>query len=163
MAAFLRRIRRVSDGSYRVRLPAQEREFLEQLSPQLRELLNDPSADGDPALGRLFPPAYSKEEDASRNAEYGRLMRDDLREHHLAALAVLEETAKATRLDEEQLSAWMGALNVLRLVLGTRLDVTEEMFESDIADDDPRAPALALYGYLSMLQAEVIDALSGGG
>ena len=39
-------------------------------------------------------------------------------------------------------SSWLGVLNDLRLVLGTRLEVTEETTEEDFATDDPRAQSL---------------------
>ena len=63
-----------------------------------------------------------------------------------------------TSLDEDQINAWMGAVNDLRLVLGTRLDVTEDM--DDIELDDPRAGAFAVYHYLTHLLAEIVDALA---
>ena len=44
---------------------------------------------------------------------------------------------------------WMGALNDLRLVLGTRLDVQEDTFATEPDLNDPRGQALAVYGYLS--------------
>ena len=65
---------------------------------------------------------------------------------------------ESDRVDENQLHAWSTALNDLRLVLGTRLDVTEDMDEVD--PEDPRAPAFALYGYLTWLQGEIIEALA---
>ena len=40
------------------------------------------------------------------------------------------------------MTAWMGTLNSLRLVLGTRLDVDEELPTLD--PDDPLAPAAGL-------------------
>ena len=54
----------------------------------------------------------------------------------------------------------MTALNDLRLVLGTRLDVSEDTVEVEPDDDD--APAYAVYGYLSYLLGEVVDALADG-
>jgi hypothetical protein len=54
----------------------------------------------------------------------------------------------------------MGALNDLRLVLGTRLEVSEDMDEEPFAPDDPRASAFAVYRYLSELQWMVVEALS---
>ena len=123
---------------------------------QLRELLTDAAHDGDPALERLFPPAYGADEQ-DKNLEYTQLMREDLRNGRLAAINVLEETIDGNELTEEQLLSWMGALNDIRLVIGTRLDVTEDMDELD--DDDPRAPMFGLYQYLTWLQSDVIDAL----
>ena len=74
---------------------------------------------------------------------------------------MLEETADAERLDEDQLLAWMRALNHVRLVLGTRLDVTEEGDERPLSPRDPRTGAFAVYDYLTYLQGEIIEALSG--
>lgn len=148
------RIRRTRSGDFAVELEGWERDLLRSLPGQLRDLLSS----DDPALERLYPPAYL--DDGERNEEYRRLMRDDLTSHRLTSLDVLEATLDAKRLDEDQLLAWMGALNDLRLVLGTRLDVTEDMYEVGLPDDDPRAPAFALYGYLGFLQEAVVEALS---
>ncbi len=146
------KIRRTRSGDYTVDLETWERDLLRSLPGQLRDLL----ASDDPALERLFPPAYL--DDHERNDEYRRLMRTDLTDHRLSSLAVLEATLDEKRLDDAQLTAWMGALNDLRLVLGTRLEVSEEMLEVD--EDDPRAPGFALYSYLGYLQETVVQALS---
>ena len=55
---------------------------------------------------------------------------------------------------------WLRALNQLRLLLGTRLDVTEEGDERPMSDDDPRAATFALYDYLAFLQDQLVDALA---
>lgn len=158
---FGRRVKRNRDGTYAVKLPPEERDLLRSLPGQLRALLTDGAADGDPALERLFPPAYSADvDDASqRNAEYASLMRDDLRAARLTSLDVMESSVDRTSLSEDELVAWLGALNDLRLVFGTRLDVQEDM--DDVAPDDPLAPAFALYYYLTWLQEQVVHALSG--
>jgi hypothetical protein len=150
-----RRIRRNRKGDFEIHLETEERELLSALPEQLRELL----ADDDPSVFRLFPSAYT--DDPERDAEFHRLMREDLLAHHLGALEVLEKTASAEQLDEEQMVGWMQALNSLRLVLGTRLEVTEEMYEQPIDPDDPRAPLFAVYSYLGWLQEEIVEALSG--
>jgi hypothetical protein len=87
-------------------------------------------------------------------------MREELLEGKLAALAIVEETAGADHLTGEQLEGWLGALESLRLFLGTQLDVTEEAYAIELDPDDPSAPALALYGYLSWLQEQAVEALS---
>ena len=156
MPLFSRRMKRAGPGRFRFRISPEEREFLRDLPGQMREILTDPSSNGDPALQRLFPPAYGAG-DQERNREYASLVRDDLVQHRLAALAVVEETLDRDELTEEQMLAWMGALNDARLVLGTRLDVAEDM--DPPAEDDPDFPAFFLYSYLSQLQAEIIDAL----
>lgn len=154
-----RRVRRTRRGDYALRLPEAERELLRRLPAQMRELLTE--EEPDPATRRLFPPAYADPSHASHDAEYQRYMHDDLVQRRLAAAAVMEETLDAERLDEEQLTAWMSALNDLRLVLGTRLDVSEDG-GPDLDESDPRAPLVALYHYLGWLQEQVVEALSSG-
>ncbi len=149
-----RGIRRRRDGSYRVELPAEERDVLAALPSQLREALDA----GEPTLYRLFPPAHAADEDA--NEEYARLVGPGLVDGKLLALSELERTAHATRLTEDELGAWLGALESLRLVLGTQLDITEETY-GGFDEDHPEAPRLALYHWLSWLQEEVVQALSG--
>ena len=75
------------------------------------------------------------------------------RRRQARALPELERTAASDRLDEVELGAWLGALESLRLALGTRLDVTEETYAA-LDPDDPQAPELAVYGWLSWLQEE---------
>jgi Domain of unknown function (DUF2017) len=149
-----RPIRRHRKGYYEIRLPPTDREFLRTLAQEMRELVSGE----DPSLSRLFPVAYPDDED--RQTEYRLLVHDELRSSHLEALAALEEHAGAERLDEGQLMAWMRALNEVRLVLGTRLDVSEEGDERPVDDTDPRWEAFAVYDYLTHLQAEIVEALS---
>ena len=150
-----RRVSRTHQGTYAVRLPAPERALLANLVGQLRDLLQVTT--DDPSLRRLFPTAYH--DDAERDREYQQLVRDELLERRLAALDTVDATAEARELDGAQLSAWLTALNDLRLVLGTRLDVQED--QEAIDEDHPDAPAMAVYGYLSGLLDDVVDALTG--
>jgi len=141
-------------GGYILNLPPDERALLRSLPAQFREVLQT----DDPSLRRIFPPAYTDDDDA--NDEFQRLMREELLEGKLAALAIVEETAAFDRLTGEQLEGWLGALESLRLFLGTQLDVTEETYAIELDPDDPSAPALALYSYLSWLQEQAVEALS---
>jgi hypothetical protein len=151
-----RRVKRTRRGDFELRLPAEERAVLEALVPQLRQLLDGDLAD--PSLRRLFPTAYA--EDPERDREYHALVRDELADRRRATVDTLLATLDEPRLTEEQLTAWMGAVNDLRLVLGTRLDVSEE---TELPDDpdDPDAPMLALYGYLGFLLEDIVEALAG--
>lgn len=63
------------------------------------------------------------------------------------------------RLTDEQAQAWLTALNDLRLALGTLLDITEDM-PDELPADDPRAPHLAVYHWLTWVQESLIQALS---
>ena len=155
---FGRRIKRSRHGGVELRLPDEERQFLKSLVPQVREVIEDPDPD-DPALARLYPDAYP--DDEQRQAEYRLLAQVELVDSHLRALAELESSASADRLNEDQANAWMRAINEVRLVLGTRLEITEDGDERPTSWDDPRMPAFAAYGYLSELQWELIEALGG--
>jgi len=149
------RVRLLRGGTYEIRLPDDEREMLRRLCSELRDLL----IAEDPSIGRLYPDAYG--DDAAASAEYARLMRDDLTAGHLEALETMERTAAETRLDGVQMTAWLGALNDIRLVLGTRLDVTEDLYETGLPPGDPRGPQFALYQYLGYLQEQVVEAVAG--
>jgi hypothetical protein len=142
------------DGRYRLRIGAAERETLLGLCEELRGLLESDDA----SVARLFPAAYRDDADAS--AEYDRLVRGSLLAGRLEALETVERTISADRLDETELAAWCGALNDLRLVLGERLGVTEDLYEGGIDPADPRAPELALYGWLTWLQGWTVEALA---
>jgi hypothetical protein len=150
------RIERNRRGEFRLRLAAAEREALRAMPDQLRSLLVE--SPEDPTLHRLFPRAY--QDDPEREEEYRGLMRDELLEQHLSALRVMEETVDADRLTEEQAVAWLSALNDLRLVLGTRLDVSEDTYGEEIDERDPRFPSLAMYSYLGFLEEQLVEALA---
>ena len=157
MSLFRRhRIRRTRTGRYEINLPAPERTLLGNLADQLRELMSETT--DEPSVRRLFPTAYH--DDPERDREYQQLVRDELLERRLTALATLETTLEADELDEGQLGAWLSSLNDLRLVLGTRLDVSEGPIDVDA--DDPHAPAYAVYEYLGFLLSQVVDALTEG-
>ena len=159
MARFGRRVRRTRHGDFEVRLPDNEREVLLALVAALRAAL-DGDVRGEPALRRLFPPAYASADDQAAEAEYQAIMQEDLLASRRASLDVLEATLSRDRLDEAELLAWMTALNQLRLVLGTRLDVSED--EAPFPDpDDPAAPLHEIYHYLGVLLEAVLEALDG--
>lgn len=138
------------DGRYRLRLGSDERRLLGSLCAELRKLVE---AD-DGSVTRLFPPAHRDDPDAA--AEFDRLAHDGLVAGRLAALATVAETLDAETLDEEQLQAWCGALNDLRLVLGERLGITEDVDETLFL----HSPDHAVYAWLTWLQAATVEALA---
>ena len=148
---------------YRINLDDDERQVLQSLLDQLRTLLLGP--DDHPLLRRLFPAAYHLPEHAEHDAEYQRLMREELVASRLAGIetvmGVLRSNPKAS-LDEGQVLAFMQALNGLRLVLGTVLDVGEDDDLDDIGPDHPMAAEHQLYGFFSWLLEWTVRALSVG-
>jgi hypothetical protein len=152
------RIRRVRGGGFALRITPAERDILRSLPAQLRQLMTQQDAAANSDLRRLFPPAY--QDDPEKSAEYDALVRDDLVAERLAAIDVMERTIDSDRLSEEELLAWLSSINDLRLVLGTRLNVPEDLSELDVPPGDPRAAGVALYAYLSILEEDAVAALS---
>jgi hypothetical protein len=146
---------RAADGGIELRLSGEERRLLVGLAAELRSLLEGET--GDPSLRRLFPPAYEDEQDEDG---YRALMGAELLDGRREALELLARTAEQERLSAEEADAWLRALNDLRLVLGTRLDVQEDTLLDELRPDDERAAGLAVYGYLSWLQEQLVAALA---
>jgi hypothetical protein len=123
--------------------------------------IGSPIAPTDPVLARLFPSAYREDEEAA--GEFRRYTEATLRDGKRADATTLLETAAPGRLDltAEQGQAWLRAINDVRLALGVRLEITEEVHEeiAEMSDDDPRYPALVTYDWLTYLQDTLVRAL----
>ena len=145
------------DGTFRLDLRDEERALIAAIVPDLRSLLADDPADE--VLTRLFPTAVPDNPEAE--AEYREMVRDDLVSKRLARLDTVAELAEATVLDQEQLAAWMGAVNDVRLVLGTRLGVTEDDEFEETDEEDPDAVARSAYWYLGWLMEHLVEASAG--
>ena len=150
-----RRVERARNGSFRLHLPVEERAVLRSVVGQLRELVVD---DADADLRRLYPTAYAN--DPAADAEFRAFVHDDLVARRLEAIDTVTATVDEEHLDEAQLGAWMGVVNDLRLVLGTRLDISEELDLNAVADDDPEVATFALYSYLSWLLEQMVEAIN---
>ena len=151
---FLSPIRRQRDGRYRLRLDPAVRSLLRSVPEPILPILGS----GDPITRRLYPPAYVGQDNAKAEADYRQMVGGVLENHHRQALETLVKTADAETLSAEELNAWLAAVGTIRLVLGTRLDVSEDMAEPE--GDDPRLPEFALYQLLSVLQEAIIEVLA---
>jgi hypothetical protein len=163
---------RTPDG-FVLRLGRDERSLLARLLGELRSLLLQPDGAAAGSLDRLFPVVHP--DDSEREAEYQHLMRDELVASRLAGIAAVVEVigtgdppsdrrrpARGREpdvvFDEERLIAFMQAVNAVRLVLGTLLDVSED---DTIADDTGAlAPEHHLYAFLSWILDSAVVALS---
>jgi len=74
-------------------------------------------------------------------------------------LAGLPTGGGRIELSVEQADDWLAALNDVRLALGTALDVSEETPEN-FPEDDPRAPHLGVYHWLTFVQDSLVQARS---
>ena len=141
------------NGRYTVNLSEGERQLIEDLALDLRELLTADS----PMLQRLFPPPYGENEE--RNQGYSALAGSELVERKFASLDLVTNTISEEDLSEEEVEVWMRSINDIRLVLGTVLDVSEDKtFE---ASDEATQAMHDSYEYLGMLLERIIRSLSG--
>lgn len=142
---------RASGDGFVVDLGDEEALLVRRLVDELRQLLTDPEP-GEETLAllhRLFPVAHP--DDPEAEAEYQRLMREELVESKLAAFEAVDVALSGDgRLDEAGLVAFMQSVNSLRLALGSMLGVTDDPdVEVDPAQQD--SAEYHLYGYLSWL------------
>ncbi|MFD3945809.1 DUF2017 domain-containing protein [Streptomyces sp. NPDC058579] len=135
-------------------------------------------APSDPALKRLFPDAYADESEELRSAaaDFRRFTENDLRARKrqdtlmvirtLDALTPTDEDGGAVlKLTADESRAWLGALNDLRLTIGTRLEVTDEDESGELyrlPDSDPRKPMVMAYLWLGALQESLVETLMPG-
>ncbi|MCT2549014.1 DUF2017 domain-containing protein [Streptomyces sp. NBC_00257] len=130
----------------------------------------------DPALARLFPEAYGDQDTELRaaSAEFRRFTENDLRARKrtdalavvrtLDALTITGDGGAVLELTGDECRNWLGALNDLRLTIGTRLEVSDED-EGEagslyrLPDSDPRKPMVMAYLWLGALQETLVETL----
>ena len=175
-----------------------EADLLRSLASQMVELLRNeraepaaPTADAfeammaefsgattipeDPVLARLFPTAYTDDEESA--ADFRRFTESGLRDGKAAAAGSIIDTLEDAGLPPELLEdglvidvelthadaeAWMRAFTDIRLALATRLGVEagDEHYWHSLPDDDPRAQAHDIYEWVGYLQETVVEALT---
>lgn len=151
-----------TDAGVVVNLQREEVDLIVRLIDELRALLLSDDERTAHLTRRLFPPAYHLADDADADAEYQRLMREELVASRLAAMQHVGESLRADGpISDEAMLGLLQSLNAVRLVLGTLLDVTEDHHPDDITDDDPLVGEHHLYQFLSYLLDAAVDALSG--
>ena len=166
------RVVRGPDGSVELRLVHRERRILRALVGDLHAILDEErpppgvteadegsGEEADPVERRLYPDGRPDEAEAS--ARFRDLVRSDIAEGRAARLAIVEDTLDADLIDDAGAEAWLGVLNDLRLVMATRLEVTEETEAQPIDDEDPDAAAKMVYAYVGWLEGQFVDVLAG--
>jgi hypothetical protein len=136
----------------------------------------------DPVLRRLFPDAYGDpegtpgpkdaEEQKAYSSEFRRYTENDLRAgkrdtalaviRSLDALNPVDDGGAVLKLSPDESRQWLGALNDLRLAIGSRLDIVDED-DTDLLyrlpDEDPRKPMVMAYLWLGGLQETLVSTL----
>lgn len=164
------RFKALRNGDVRVRLAEAEVELLRNLPSELVQLYE--SGDDDPVRARLFPRAYLDPTEESAEAEWQQLVHPELMRERLESLQLVTrslDTATPGRggelvivLAADAVHAWLAVINDARLALGTRLGITEHTDLEELDPADPNAPGLAAYGWLTALEADLIDSLMRG-
>lgn len=143
------------------------------LDPLMRELgladlacaqVSDPD---DPVLRRLLPSGYPGDPEAA--AEFRRYTDTSLRTGKIDDARTMKATLDAlgddgsgfVAIDKTEATAWLRAINDLRLALGVQLNVTAESYPdpTELADDDQAAFSAALYDFLTWWQDSLVRAL----
>jgi hypothetical protein len=83
-------------------------------------------------------------------------------------LSRVPERGGEVRLTEEEADGWLRALTDVRILLGTRLEVTDDTdpaaeLDAELRRDPaaPRAAELAVYHYLTYIQESLVQSLAG--
>ncbi len=153
---------RSEDGTYTLTVERSDRELLNQLFGQFRDVLTD-GQDSD-TVKRLFPTAYHQ--DPAHDEEYQRLMRSELLTSHVHSIDHVRELIERSAnvdvltLTQADLDALMKSTNGIRLLLGTLLAVSEDDHD-DIDESDPTFGQHQLYGYLGWLLDWMVTAQAG--
>jgi len=144
-------------GGWKINLDSEERNLLIRLMGELGALMTGP--EDNELLLRLFPVAYP--DDDEKEAEYQRLMREELVASRLSAIETVTDALDPERvelMDEGETIAFLQSINAIRLVLGTMLGITDD--ETADAADDATSPEHQLYDFLSWLLEWTVRSLS---
>ncbi|MGZ4427491.1 MAG: DUF2017 domain-containing protein [Nocardioidaceae bacterium] len=129
----------------------------------------------DPVLARLFPSAYTDDEEAA--GEFRRFtertLRDGKARSAVLIIDTLEEAGLPPELTEDGLTidveldrnasmSWMKSFTDIRLALATRLGVEDddEEYWLSLPEDDPRTHVHDIYDWVGFLQETLVQSLA---
>ena len=140
-------------------LDPDEATLIRQVMKEYLALLDSDRSLEDPVMARLFPSASF--EDAEVERTFRDMVQTDLDEHKRTTVAIvtamLEPDDIDTEVNEEQIDAWLSLLTDLRLAIGVRLGVDEEMIEMPMDARVPEQWPLAVMHYLGALQDSLVS------
>ena len=147
---------------YRCNLDSDERHLVRRLIGEVSALLTTTTAN-DPKMQRLFPPAYLDDAEREAESDYQQYMHEELVASRLDCIMRVDTFLAEeinTQITAEDLDAFTSALNGVRLVLGTLLDVHDD--NDDNHEDDNHDDEMNLYNYLSWLLESAVAARMKG-
>lgn len=155
-------VKRRRDGTLLVKLPAAGVSMLQDALSGLQATL-DPGA---PEQVRLFPRAYANDDDEAHFEEMTRGYLIASKRDAIRIVAAVLERAHAKGeiieliLHPDEVTALIGSLNDLRLVIGTLLEVTDdEQPRGLLPPDDPDAARVNSYLWLGAVQETLLETL----
>lgn len=147
----------IDSGLFKVEIPDWQIQIFHKLAEELENMLLDKS---NQLTGRLFPSAYQR--DTSANTEYELLTHEDLRQSHLSSLKLLAGISTHSEVSETTLIEIMQGINILRLVLGARLEIDDDNSEnsSEISEDDPDYNLWVIFHLLGEILSIIVDSIN---
>ena len=164
---------RLDEQTILLELEDYERNVLIDLFNQLTDLIDAPNAASDPltvlaasmhevpepqdpALARLFPSAYIDDEQSA--ADFRKFTQAELQTTKSGKISIALNSIEADQpeytIDLPTALAWLSALNDVRLVFATRIGVDDDF------DHESEEPGAMIYGWLTWLQGDLLDALN---
>jgi hypothetical protein len=147
-------------GTFAASLADVEVALLNTLLDELDELVDSIDAD-DPTTQRLFPAGYAQDGDAAEFRDLTQTsLQQERRDRYGECRAELNQPGSDTAITSETAPRWVVVINDMRLALGTRLGVSAEGF-APTEPDDPALEAQAVYHWLTAVQDELVNQLTG--
>ena len=150
-------ITHLKNGTFKVETPDWQIQIFRELAQELETVLSDRNSY---LITRLFPVAYQS--DTAANAEYEQLTHEELLQSHLASLKLIEEISNNAEVFESTLIEIMQGINILRLILGTRLKIDDENSESssEISESHPDHNLWLGFHLLGQTLSTIVDSIN---
>ncbi len=150
-----------SDGSLHVSLEEHEADLMRSLLAEMRTLL-EADIPNDEIKERLFPRAFEEDE---LEGSYRELIGDELVATKRDAIRTATENLGPsgpvqTVLGGSEVETWLRLLTDLRLAIGTRLHVTEDVVPSEPDPSDPDSVARSVLHWLGWVQESFLERIS---
>jgi len=150
-------------GKITAEVTEDEAKVLRSVIGQYLDLLENDQPPGDPVMERLLPSASLDDEEVDR--KYRDLALNELQNHkrstaNTALQCLPHRGAWSQELSPDETEAWLVVLGDVRLAIGTRIGVTEELMSRPVDPEDPDEWPMAVLHYLGALQENLVEALS---
>ena len=142
----------LENGNYQVAVSENEKDLIYFISAEVNSFFQKRGGEA----SRLFPPAYMDQPEAEN--EYQTMIHDDLASAHILALETLNKSLAKPEVTENDLVEIMRALNILRLFLGERLNISED-YEDNPSETDPSYDIWILFQIFGQMLSSIIDVL----